>query len=418
MNRIKAYRAGIAAVILIVSQWACQAPLSPPATATPAATRTAHPTATVSATEVAYLAAIARMSDDEIMAGIQTSLDKYAEAHKNNDPELLETVVDQQNKPLRRVVRNRFNDFQASYQAGDAEVHFEVIEIIRREYGFVLAHFARDDGYEGEWSFRYVDGRWVISEPSVEQIGRPVWTETDHFSFTTYPWADDVNPFIMELMDTARENVEAVLGKVPAQKVKVVIMPIYGLYPLNPTNFAAGYWQGVEPRDDEIQIYIPYSFPFQYYDSELGWDGELRQTLTHEYTHLTHTRSFDNAGVSAEGLYEGLAEYVAGVQENSLQACDAMANGTMIPILDETTDTNPQDLMHMYQLEENFGLSYRFAASLVEFTIENYGGLEGYWKLAKTLDKTGDFKEAVQEAFGISYDEYNQQWQTWLKGKC
>lgn len=72
----------------------------------------------------------------------------------------------------------------------------------------------------------------------------------------------------------------------------------------------------------------------------------------------------------------------------------------------------------MYLLEENFGLSYDFATSLVEFTVENYGGLDGFWKLAEASDQTSDFKKAVQDAFGISYDEYNSKWQAWLKKKC
>ena len=74
--------------------------------------------------------------------------------------------------------------------------------------------------------------------------------------------------------------------------------------------------------------------------------------------------------------------------------------------------------MHMYLLEENFGLSYDYATSLVEFTVENYGGLDGFWKLAQASDKTSDFKKAVQAAFGISSDEYNRKWQTWPRKKC
>jgi hypothetical protein len=118
-------------------------------------------------------------------------------------------------------------------------------------------------------------------------------------------------------------------------------------------------------------------------------------------------------------MSEGLAEYVAGAaDDNSYWACDAVESGTFIPILDETKDVYKQDLMHMYGLTENFGLSYDFATSLVAFTVEEHGGLDGFWKLAKTFDKTSDFKEAVQESFGISYDEYNTEWQTWLKRKC
>jgi hypothetical protein len=134
---------------------------------------------------------------------------------------------------------------------------------------------------------------------------------------------------------------------------------------------------------------------------------------------MTHARSFDGAGMRTDWMSEGLAEYVAGeADNNSYWACDAMETGTFIPILDETTQVYKQDLMHMYALEANFGLSYDFATSLVDFTVEKYGGLDGFWKLANTLDETHDFKKAVQESLGVSYEAYNTQWQAWLKKKC
>jgi hypothetical protein len=221
----------------------------------------------------------------------------------------------------------------------------------------------------------------------------------------------------MELMETARQNVGK-LGKIPDEKANVEILPIYGLHPFDSMEAIASYWQGSVVTDDEIQIYTPYSYSYSYFDPELGWEEELEQTLTHEYTHMTHAHSFNNAGTLADWMSEGLAEYVAGADQNSYWACDAMVSGTFIPIMDETGNVYKQDLMHMYLLEENFGLSYDFSTSLVEFTVENYGGLDGFWKLAETLDKTSDFKTAVHETFGISYAEFNNQWQAWLKKKC
>jgi hypothetical protein len=100
------------------------------------------------------------------------------------------------------------------------------------------------------------------------------------------------------------------------------------------------------------------------------------------------------------------------------QACNAFQSGTLVPILDESDTVYKQDLMHMYTLEKDFSLSYGFATALVYFTVENYGGLDGFWTLATILDETSDFKKAVQKAYGIPYEEYNQNWQTWLKKQC
>jgi len=51
-------------------------------------------------------------------------------------------------------------------------------------------------------------------------------------------------------------------------------------------------------------------------------------------------------------------------------------------------------------------------------TAEKYGGPHGFLKLVNTRIKTGDFKKAVQDAFRINYEEYDQKWREWLKEQC
>jgi len=406
-------RFAIAGIMLILSQLACQTFAPAPATAT---VQVISPTEIVPTQTIAPTVTL-EFSDVEIRAGIQQSLDIYADAYTNNQPELLETVIDHENKPFLRIVRSRFDDYQRSYLGGQIDIQFTLLDITRRGYGFVIAHF-ETGSYEGEWPFRYLNGNWVISEPTIEQIGDAVTTESEYFIFTSYPWADDVNQQIMDMMETARQRVEAVLGRVPDEKANVEIVPIYGLERYDTMNAIASYTKGSAPTDDKIKIYTPNSYVFSFYDPAIGWERELQDTLTHEYTHMTHARSFNDAGKLADWMSEGLAEYVAGQDENSYWACNAMKSGTFIPIMDESTEVYKQDLLHMYVLEENFGLSYDFATSLVEFTVDNYGGLNGFWKLAETFDKTSDFKKAVQESFGVSYDDYNTKWQDWLKKEC
>jgi len=220
------------------------------------------------------------------------------------------------------------------------------------------------------------------------------------------------------MLDTARADVEKVLGKVPEEKANIIILPIYGLRPANSSLSIANYSSAQGTVKNVIQINIPYSYAYSFYDPVLGWDGDLQTTLTHEYTHMTHLLSFDKAGGLSDWMSEGLAEYVSGATENKYWACDAYNSGTFIPILDESDVIYKQDLMHMYLLEQDFSLSYDFATSLVDFTVEKHGGLDGFWALAHALDETSDFKKAVPQAFGISYEQYNQEWQDWLKGLC
>jgi hypothetical protein len=406
-------------VLIIAAQLACQTLLpSSEAVSTSIPTLNGSPTTqvdepTTNATNPAS------PSDDEIREGIQHALDLYAQAYNENDPDLLTQVVDQENLPFRRIVKSRFDEFQNSSDAGQFRYEFNLLDIEKREFGYVIAHFEMD-GYavEAEWPFRMVAGNWVLTEPTVEQIGKPVITETEHFVFTTYPWADDVNPRIMEMMETARDNVETVLGKVPDEKANIKILPIYSLSPYNPMGAIALYNREQGAKQNLIDVYAPYSYAFSFFSSTQGWEGELQATLTHEYTHMTHARSFNSAGRLSDWMSEGLAEYVAGASERNTDACYALRSGTLIPIVDQSDVVYKQDLMHMYNLERNFGLSYSFATSLVNFTVENYGGLDGFWKLATALDETSDFTEAVPEAFGISYEDYDKKWQDWLRDQC
>jgi hypothetical protein len=419
MKRTKLLNALTAFCVLLASQLACQTLIpSMEAMSTPGPTLTE--VASIQPNTPTMLStASSTLSDDEIMTGIQQSLDLYAQAYNENKPELLTQVVDQENKPFRRIVNSRFDEFQKSSDAGQIHFKFHLLDIQKREFGYVIAHFEMDGYYvEANWPFRTAAGNWVLTEPTVEQVGEPVTTETEHFIFTTYPWADDVNPKIMEMMETARNNVENVLGKVPDEKANVRIMPIYGLNPFNPMGAIALYNREQGDTKNLIDVYTPNSYAFSFYDPTLGWDGELQSTLTHEYTHMTHARSFNNAGRLSDWMSEGLAEYVSGAEERKADACYAFHSGTFNPIVDESEVVYKQDLMHMYTLEKNFGLSYSYATSLVYFTVENYGGLDGFWKLANALDKTSDFTEAVPEAFGISYEEYNKKWQDWLRKQC
>lgn len=387
-------------------------------TATPAAPQIIIVTATPAAATPVVNPAEA-FSDDEIRSGIQASLDLYAQAYTENKPELLELAVDQENKPFRRIVRSRLDEFQKSSLGGQLEFKNTLIRIQRREFGYVIAHFKTEDGWQADWPFRPIDGRWVLTEPTLEQIGEPVTIETEHFTFVTYPWSENVNPKIIEMMETAREQVADRLGKAPTEKAKVRIVPVYGLDSFGAMSAIAWYSKGGDvDGGDLIHIYTPDSFAYSYYDPALGWEETLQQTLTHEYTHMAHARVYDNAGRLADWMSEGLAEYISEAPDNLRYACRAYRSGTVIPILDESGQLAKQDLMHMTSLEKDTGLAYAYSHALTSFVTEKYGGLEGFWKLAEAIDSTGDFKKAVKKAFGVDFTEFNQQWQTWLKGQC
>jgi hypothetical protein len=359
------------------------------------------------------------LSDEQIKAGIQDALNIYAQAYNENNPALLNQAVDQDNKPFRRMVRSRFDEFQNSSDAGHYTFSYHLHGIRRQDPGFVIAHFEDSGGWVADWPFRHTETGWVLTEPSVEQVGAPRTTDSEHFTFITYPWAEDVNSRIIKMMETARQQVQDKLGVAPAEKAIVNIVPIYGLYPYETPQSIAWYSPaGSANGNDLITIYTPNSFAFSFYDPVLGWDGTLQTTLTHEYTHMAHARNFHNAGRSADWMSEGLSEYVADPPYGVENACYYYKEGINIPILDESGAFAKQDLMHMTYLKKDTGLAYDYSHALVKFTVEEFDGMDGFWKLADNIDRIDDFKIAIKQTFGISYDDYNRRWEKWLKSQC
>lgn len=358
------------------------------------------------------------LTDAEIEAGIQAALDLYARAYNDNEAELLAQAVDQENLPFRRIVKSRFEEFQTSYLAGQIEFEYTVRRIERRDFGLVLAHLRDQGGGAEGWLFRQVDDRWVLTEPTVEQVGEAQTTETEHFTFITYPWAEEVNPTLMGLMDEARANVLAVLGQVPDEKARVEILPIYGLQPFNTMYAVALYRATSEAGNNVIQVYTPDTYAYGWYDPDEGWEAELERTLTHEYTHMTHTRSFGDAGQLADWLSEGLAEYVSEAPNNLWAACRAARAGQIIPIIDTETKVYKQDLMHLRSLNADVGLAYALSHSLVAYIVEEHGGLETLWALANAYDESSNFDKALQQTLDADYAWFNSHWQAWLKEQC
>lgn len=417
-------RLSIAVLVLGLAQLACvtllgrPTPLAPPTPIIVAITATPRVIVVTSEPGVTP-PPTSGPTDQEIRDGIQRAVDLFAQAYTENDPALLAQAVDQDNAPFRRIVRSRFDDFQNSYVGGQIEWGYTVDRIERRAAGFVLAHLREEGGWAADWLFRQAGDHWVLSEPSVEQIGAAQTIETDYFIFITYPWAEDVNAAIIDMMDMAREEVRAVLGTVPEQKARVEIMPIYGLKPFNTMGAVALYAASGGPEgEDLIEVYAPNSYAFGHYDPDLGWDGELAMTLTHEYTHMTHNRSFDDAGELAAWMSEGLAEYVSGAPNNVSHACYAAWSGDLIPIVDSESPSFKQDLMHLSTLDQDVGLAYALAHSLVAYVVEEHGGLDGFWNLARAYDESQDFDKVLRQTFDVSYAEFDRAWRAWLKEQC
>jgi len=355
-------------------------------------------------------------SDAQIEASIQETLDIYAQAWEDNDLALLEQTIDPQSGAFRRLVKGRFESFQESALSGTYQFSFTVDAITPLDYDFVRAT-VNSGGQVLGWTFRAVDKRWLLSEPSATQVGKRVKQETEHFVFQTYPWADAVNSEIMELMEQARDVVVERLGRSPEKQAQVTILPSFTVDPSQGASVLAFYNRGSRPSaPDQITIYAPDTYAFGGYDPVDGWQAFLRQRLVHEYTHLVQDRSFTPIVRVPLWMTEGLAEYVS----DSPRAGEvrlAIDRDAVIPLIDPTT-TDPlrvQDLQHMGVLERDTSLAYGLSYSLVAYIVETHGGLEGFWQLAEAYDEQQKLPAALEQAFDTSYEEFDTGWRAWLR---
>jgi hypothetical protein len=411
---------------MLVVACAAPQPPAPPATALPptiAAAPTSVPIAATAAPVVTVApkatATLDQLSDDDIRAGIQGALDTYTKAYNTNDPELLKQAVDQTNLPFRRLVQGRFETFQQSISAGQITFGFQVNSIQRRDLGFIQAQIISDGGSALDWLFRQVNGRWVLSEPTEDQIGKRQKTEDSGFVFSTYPWGDDVNPTIIKLMKEARDTVKSRLGKVSEKPVDVLIKPIFGLPPPESSNVLAYYVRNSRPGlPARIVVYAPHSYAFGSYDPAKGWEADLLATLTHEYTHLTNDQLFTPIARMSDWMYEGLAEFISDPEAPLGRGVPfAVQQNQIIPIADPSDRVDKQDLQHIYTLEKDVSLAYGLANTMVAYTVEKHGGIDGFWKLVQAYDRLQNLDQALQETYDINLETFDSGWREWLKQK-
>ncbi|ABY34666.1 MAG TPA: hypothetical protein DEF43_09475 [Chloroflexus aurantiacus] len=408
-------RTGWFIILIALMLVACTNQPAPTPTATEAVP-TAVPATSVPVSEPTPVTT--ELTPEVVAAGIQQALDSYIEAYNTNNIELLRSVVDQTNAPFRRLVEERFNTFQESSFAGSRFGRMRVLEVKPRDHGFWQAAID-DGGYRRDILFRQIeDGRWVMSEPTEEQLGEKIRIENEYFTLNTYEWAAEVNTIIEDMVVRARQQVIDTLGRTPENKFNVYLRPIFGITPPVNPNSLAWYSAGSRPRNDRIDIFAPFSYAFGFYDPNVGWEAELYSTIVHELTHWAYTRAFAQEYRITDWMSEGLAEYVANnPRRNAVSA--AVRMGRIIPLVDPNGGVRPQDMDHMTTLEVDRGLAYGFAYSLVAYIVETQGGLDGFWRFAAAVRDTPGtgiefYDKALQKAFGITYEEFDAGWRQWL----
>ena len=347
-----------------------------------------------------------------IQAGIQKTLDDYNSGLEKNDKSFFMSAIDPGNQTLWSFADQNFDYMENTVFMLTSKLGMKVAQIKVLPQGLVLATITRDrDGSIANWYFRKVDDRWVLSEPTLEESGSPQTVKDGNYTFMTYPIAGDLNAKYVYLMEKARAHVQKDLGKAPDSKIKISVFPAALMSPYATGDLSGWKINPAVEGTDDIYILTPTTYFFGFYDPKAGWEPDIEMLLTHELARIAYVRSFGNPGQGVDWLFEGLAEYVAGYNEMPAVKA-AMEEDRIIPILDPSE--KKVDLAHFDNVE-NRVLAYGLAESLVTFIAEQYGGLDTFWDLANSHDKTQDIKESIQETLGVSYNEFDTAWRTWLK---
>ena len=349
-----------------------------------------------------------------IKARIQHTLNDYNTALEKHDKELFMSTVDQENQVLQESFSTFYDGFEKSGFPNTVKLGMTLIGIEQIDNDLVLAHIWRDrDDWQADWFFRESTAKWVITEPTAAEAGVPQAITSGMYTLTTYPITDYLNGKIISLVSKAQEDLLNDLGEIPKDKITITVYPSVSISPLDGRALSAWSINPSEDGPDTIDLISPASWSFGFYDPGVGWESDFEMLLTHELARITYVRNFGNPGQGVDWFFEGLTEYVAGFDEMS-EVTAAVQNDTITPIIDRSSTEKKIDLAHFENLA-NLRLAYGLSESLVAFIVEQYGGLETFWALAKSYDRTQDMNQALRDTLGIDYEQFDAGWREWLK---
>lgn len=387
---------------------------APEATTAPAAS-TPEPTLAPAATEAT------EMSDEQILASLQETVDVWSEAFSTNQPELIEKIVDRKSPALKRTQQALIKYYYEGIGGSGLDWTAKVSDIIRRENGYLQAYVDRGDS-RYTFTFKQNGTSWLMAEPTRAELGKREKIETEHFTVQYYPWDAGIAQKIADLMEAAHTTVVDKMGKGPEKKSLVQLIPTNEVMPGGAKGTTLAFYRrasGARVGLQEMVINSPSSYGFGSFPIDTGWETDLGTTLAHEYTHLVNDCCFTPIARQNSWMTEGLAEYISdGPISRAGQVALAVQQDAIIPLQDKTSGrVYKQDLEHLTLLDKDISLAYGLSSSLVDYIVRNYGGMEGYWKLIGDYDKTQDFNQSLQNVLNITLEDFENGWHAELKQK-
>lgn len=281
----------VCVLLLVLAFGGCSRTSAPPAVPSPSALPSA-------------VATVAEARDSRSEA-ILALMERYEVIIRDGHTDSIATITD--STPVRRFLTSAAA--AAPPTEGAAHRSYQVTSTDEAFPGVIEADLARDDGRHLRLLFRQVEGEWVITEPTEEELGERVTIERGTLSiesFAHYTHTDEV----VAAIDAAYEQVEAFFGTMPAQELRIVLKPAFGIGAIIPFDVQAYYDHGRRPQ---LTVTVPWAISFRHYDPAEGWQQVVRHLVAHELTHFVHQSdpTFASVNQAPGWVAEGLAEYVA-----------------------------------------------------------------------------------------------------------
>lgn len=350
--------------------------------------------------------ALATPTVDPTWAAIQATLDGYALVNREGT-EPIAALVDPNIPALRRILgdQQRFLDDPHS----PTGTTYTVQEVVYHTPSLALVTIARPDGLITQRWFRSDgSGAWLFSEPYQEELGEPQTESIGPLTVVTYPWLEERGIDLKARFRQALDTIEATLGPLPDEPVRVTLKPAAHLPPTL-DSFTTGLYTPGEP--DQLVLSLPGSAVYPYIDPALDPYEHLSRVLIHELAHwATHRGHIDHTKIPL-WLLEGIAEYVAQPRPSP----QVIASTTWLPM--EAPDQ--RDLLHMDRLPPgDRRTAYVQAHLLVVYLVER-AGLNSIWVLAETYSATpgigaARLDSAVEQVYAVSLEQLLNDWSAWL----
>jgi len=340
--------------------------------------------------------------NEQTRGAIQALLQRQHDTNATRDQKSYEATIDPERRALVRCANESFDvagrqGVSNTPQVGKIEAYLDT---------YVRAYVS-----EGTLGLRRIffrqlpDGKWVQTEPKDDELGGEKKTTVEDIQIDYWGIDQDVIDALGKGTQAAKKVViENLLSDNRRDPLAIRFYPTRSVSGIQGCTVVGFHLQNV-PTD-------PYVRFFRYWFNQDGTvSAPTISFITHEWLHWAQDQL--SPGITARlpwWLVEGWPDYVG--QSRTGDAVKFAICQTATPTLKQLEDgadpNGPPELGVQY---------YSFANSMVEYQYANYGGKDGYKKLALAFKDDARPSVAFPAAFGITPEKFYEDWKAAAKKK-